>query len=43
MLFGELLDKPVAVTFATLRERLLKLAVTICEMARRIWVEAPKT
>jgi len=28
---------------ATLRDRLLKLAVTIRETARRIWVEAPKT
>jgi hypothetical protein len=28
---------------ATLRERLLKLAVTIRETARRIWIEAPKT
>lgn len=27
----------------TLRERLLKLAVTIRESARRIWIEAPKT
>jgi len=27
----------------TLRERLLKLAVTIRETARRIWIEAPKT
>jgi hypothetical protein len=28
---------------STLRERLLKLAVTIRETARRIWIEAPKT
>lgn len=28
---------------ATLRERLLKLAVVIRETARRIWIEAPKT
>jgi len=28
---------------STLRERLLKLAVTIRESARRIWVEAPKS
>jgi hypothetical protein len=28
---------------STLRERLLKLAVTVRETARRIWVEAPKT
>ncbi|MBM4050718.1 MAG: IS1380 family transposase [Planctomycetes bacterium] len=28
---------------ATLRERLLKLAVTIRETARRLWIEAPKT